>query len=182
MIALSNVDGREDNLQAVQKVRQPDTRLAGDRGAQRLNIRFTRCISETNGSPVCLAASHAAAAPEERRVSARRGWAGETDSLVESPAAVSALVCDSRESDVFRGVDIVAQQPARAQRQLRIIRRSDLNEKGWGDEAGAVRLQIRRREINEERTDRGGLFRNRPDRQKPLNPKWRRDRPVDPVT
>jgi hypothetical protein len=39
-----------------------------------------------------LASSLAAAAPAERRVSARRGWAGENDGLFEHPAAYSVFV------------------------------------------------------------------------------------------
>jgi len=41
-----------------------------------------------------------AALPAERRVSARRGWAGETSNLFEHPAENSPVILDMRISEV----------------------------------------------------------------------------------
>ena len=50
---------------------------------------------------VRLASSLAAALPAERRVLARRGWAGENRGLFEHPAWYSPVVPDVQISDVF---------------------------------------------------------------------------------
>jgi hypothetical protein len=55
-------------------------------------IGSPRLIARANGSTKCgpylLASSLAAALPVERRVSARRGWAGEKSGLFEHPATI----------------------------------------------------------------------------------------------
>jgi len=85
--------------QAAEKVRQRRSRIAQKLNAEEhpSDIRNTegvfrspRSIGRANGSTKCgpylLASSLAAALPAERRVSARRGWAGENHGLFEQPA------------------------------------------------------------------------------------------------
>jgi len=73
-------------------------------------FRSPRSILRANGHTKCswylLAFSLAAALPAERRVSARRGWAGEKSSLSEQPAGNSASVSDLRRG-VISGVIIL---------------------------------------------------------------------------
>ena len=61
-------------------------------------FRSPRPITRANGPTKCgmyrLAASLAAALPAERRVSARRGWAGEKSSLFEHPVRCTPVIPD----------------------------------------------------------------------------------------
>ncbi len=58
-------------------------------------IRSPRPVARANGHTKCgtylLASSIAAALPAERRVTVRRGWAGETSGLFEHPDALLTL-------------------------------------------------------------------------------------------
>jgi hypothetical protein len=46
----------------------------------------------------------AAAAPVERRVPARRGWAGEMSGLFEHPAGGSNSICDPERACICKGL------------------------------------------------------------------------------
>jgi hypothetical protein len=52
------------------------------------------------GTRYAFVSSLAAAAPVERRVSARRGWAGEKDGLFEHPAGFADTIRDIQQSCV----------------------------------------------------------------------------------